>query len=116
MRVRQRCRCHRAHREPLVTRLLGGPCASKADLCKASFPITYVSPKAVPMLVLHGTADETIPYRHALALVDKLNGAGATVELFTADGAPHTFWNSARWYDPTLAAMERFLNTYLLSK
>ena len=96
--------------------LLGGTCASKADRCKASSPNTYVSPEATPMLVLHGAADETFPYCHALALMEKMKAAGAAVEMFTAHGGPHTFWNSARWYDPSLAAMERFLNKHLFSK
>lgn len=101
-----------AHRESMVTRFLGSRCEDNRKLCREASPISYATKSAAPVLVMQGTADETVPYRQATALVEKLKAAGATVELFTAPDAGHTFWSTAKWYEPSEKAMEEFLMRY----
>ncbi len=103
-----------AHREPLVTRLLGGKCEARKELCREASPIAHVSKSSVPFLLMSGTGDETVPYRQIEAMAGKLRASGVEVEVFTAPGAPHTFWNSPRWYDESLEAMQKFLMEHLL--
>ena len=97
------------HRESMVTRFLGGKCTDKPDICIEASPLAHASKSTVPMLILHGTADETVPYPQATAMVEKLKAAGARVELFTAPEGAHTFWSTAKWYAPSERAMEDFL-------
>jgi acetyl esterase/lipase len=101
-----------AHRESLVTRFLGGKCEAKIEVCKQASPVSHVSASAAPILIMHGTADETVPYRQAEAMVAKLKAAGAAVEFFTAPEGAHTFWSTPEWYGPSEKAMEEFLGRH----
>ena len=92
-----------------VEEFLGGKCEERVALCREASPISHVRPGLVPFLILHGTGDQTVPYRQASAMADRLKAAGVKVELFTAPDAPHTFWGLKQWYEPTLMAMETFL-------
>lgn len=70
-------------------------------------------PKAVktikpPLLVIHGTADETLDYRHSQAMQE----INPTLELLLLEGAGHTFggkhpWNSDELPEDTLKAVEK---------
>ena len=42
-----------------------------------------------PTLIVHGTADATVPYTDSQALYNRLNAADVKCELFTLNGAPH---------------------------
>jgi acetyl esterase/lipase len=102
-----------AHRASLGLKFLGGGPTELPDVYRDASPIFHVHKTATPFLILHGTADETVPYRHAVAMTEKLKAAGDSVQLFTADGGPHTFWTDPRWYTPSLEVMEEFLRTAL---
>ncbi|QOV89728.1 alpha/beta hydrolase [Humisphaera borealis] len=54
-------------------------------------PLYWVTPRAAPMLLLHGTEDKYVNYEQALWMRDKLNAAEVPVELVTLDGAGHGF-------------------------
>jgi acetyl esterase/lipase len=96
-----------------VARFLGKGCSEAPGLCREASPISHVSRSAPPFLILHGTADATVPYRQAEEMVRKLRQAGVRAELFTAGDAPHTFWASREWYEPVLKAIEGFLQKRL---
>ena len=57
---------------------------------KAS-PVTYAHKNAAPLLMVHGTADTTVPASQSEALDAALAQAGAEHELIIVPGAPHTF-------------------------
>lgn len=97
----------------MVSDFLGGSCSARHDICTEASPVDHVHPGLPAFLVLHGTADKTAPYEQAKAFVDKLKAAGNSVELFTADGAPHTFWAEKKWLVPTEQAMCVFLRAKL---
>ena len=46
-------------------------------MAKAASPITYVSRDAAPFLIVHGTADNTVPLAQAESLDAALKKAGA---------------------------------------
>ena len=92
-----------------TARFLGGKCEERLELCRQASPITHAGRSAAPILILHGTADQTVPYRQATAMVDKLKAAGAVAELFTAPDGAHTFWSTPKWYEPSEKAMTDFL-------
>lgn len=56
------------------------------------FSVTsYIDSDDPPYLILHGTADKTVPVSQSEILADALAGAGVPHELVIIEGAPHTF-------------------------
>ena len=52
-------------------------------------PITHVAPGLPPFLLVHGSADKTVPYAQSLAFQQKLRESGDVCNLITIPGAPH---------------------------
>ncbi len=61
------------------------------ELYKKASPINYVDAKDAPMLLVHGTADETVPLSQSETLAAALKTAGVEHELVVIPDAPHTF-------------------------
>lgn len=76
-------------------------------------PLFHVGRVAGPVLVLHGTADNTVPIRQSRALVAALEEAGKAVEFKPLDGLGHAFANSAE--NPTWGDLVGFLKRSLAS-
>ena len=71
--------------------MLGKPREEAAALYRAASPVTYVDKNDPPILILHGTADKTVPVAQSELFAAKLKQAGARHELVIVEGAPHTF-------------------------
>ena len=54
-------------------------------------PRTYFDRVTEPVLIHHGTADESCPIRWSRASLRALRAAGATAAMFTYQGEPHAF-------------------------
>jgi acetyl esterase/lipase len=65
--------------------------AEAPELYKAASPLTYVHKDGAPMMIVHGTADETVPLSQSETLVKALKEAGAAPEFIVIPDAPHTF-------------------------
>lgn len=65
--------------------------AEAPDLYKKGSPTNYVDKNDAPMLLIHGTADETVPMSQSQTLAKTLQDAGVENELVIIPGAPHTF-------------------------
>lgn len=61
------------------------------DLYKKGSPITYLDAKDPPMLLVHGTADETVPLSQSETFLRIAKEKGAPCALEVIPGAPHTF-------------------------
>lgn len=59
-----------------------------ATLAHAS-PVTHASAGDPPFLVVHGTADEVIPYSQSVDMARRLKAAGVAVELVSVQGGSH---------------------------
>ena len=95
--------------DPAVRGLVGGPLKEKADVVKATSPLTYVSKQAVPIMTVHGTADARVNYNNAEKLEAALKQAGTTHYLIPMVGAGHGIPMK-----PELAKrMEQFWEMYL---
>jgi alpha-L-fucosidase 2 len=57
-------------------------------LAEAS-PATCVRPGLPPFLLLHGNADDRIPYQQSVNILDRLKAAGVPSELITIEGGGH---------------------------
>jgi acetyl esterase/lipase len=85
--------------------LIGGPISALPDLARAASPALVAGPGAPPFLILHGDADDLVPFAQSRALADALRRAGGEVELVAVPGASH-FW---RGVDDLGALVDRSL-------
>ena len=69
--------------------LLGDPVEEKRDVALKASPLYYVHPYVVPVLVIHGDADKTVPLEQALWLIDRMKECGARVESVIIPGQGH---------------------------
>jgi acetyl esterase/lipase len=70
-------------------RFLGGSIEEKPDNYRRASPITWVSPDDPPILLLHGTADTTVPYDQSVRLKKAYDKLGLHAELVPIEGATH---------------------------
>ena len=62
------------------------------EIYKKASPVTYVSAGDAPMLIVHGTADETVDVSQARTMAAALKNAGVEHQLEIVPDAPHTFY------------------------
>ena len=72
-----------------VKALLGGSAQERPELARSASPINYVHGDEPPMLVVHGTADQLVPYIQAELLVGAMDKAGAPYHFHTVVGGGH---------------------------
>jgi dipeptidyl aminopeptidase/acylaminoacyl peptidase len=76
---------------PSLTLMLGGSPEAQADRYREESPLNYAERINVPLLIIHGTADNTVPYRQSQLLMKALEKAGKQYKLVTYDGIGHGF-------------------------
>ena len=106
-----------------VADLVGGPNAKSYALAwlgsqpnrdvvaRRVSPLTWVRSGLPPVITIHGDADPSVPFQHALRLRDALTNAGVPNELVTIPGGGHGSFapeEEARAY----AAIDAFLKKY----
>ncbi len=91
-----------------VAKFLGKTYAEDPALYESASPLSLVHAGAPPFLLLHGDADTTVPYRQSAEMKAALEKAQVRVELLTAEGAAHGFFNRPPWFEPTRKRMEEF--------
>ena len=69
--------------------LLGGDAQSIPEKARRASPMTYVSAKACPTLIMHGDADKTVPISQSETFAKALKAAGADSTLVVVPGAGH---------------------------
>lgn len=77
--------------ETPMAKLIGGPPAQLPALAAQAGPVNHVSSSASPFLLVHGTADEALPFSQSEVLHELLVAAGANTTLLPVEGAGHTF-------------------------
>lgn len=84
---------------------MGAPLAEIPERCRAAAPYTYAHADVPPFLIVHGTADNTVPMRQSQRFYDALVKAAGEerAELHILDGVPHHSkpWNN----DPAIAGI-----------
>jgi acetyl esterase/lipase len=61
------------------------------DTYRSFTPLSYVRPGFPPTIILHGTADQSIPVAASVKLYQAMIDAGVPVELHVVDGVTHVF-------------------------
>jgi dipeptidyl aminopeptidase/acylaminoacyl peptidase len=72
-------------------------------------PAHHIGPHTPPTLILHGKKDTTVPYASVVAFESVMKKAGQPCKLVGYEGAEHTFFRRAEYYDKTLAEADAFL-------
>lgn len=65
--------------------------AEAPELYKQADPRSHIDQSDPPLLILHGTADKTVPVADSEALAAAMKAAGAAHQLEIIPDAPHTF-------------------------
>lgn len=68
--------------------LLGGSCSAVPERYSAASPAALL-PLGVPQVLIHGTADDRVPFAMSQAYAAKAQAAGDTIQLITLPGADH---------------------------
>jgi len=92
---------------PYTVQWLGNQ-PNRADIAKASSPLTYVRAGVPPTIAIHGDADPLVPYTHSVRLLDALQKAGVAHELVTVPGGGHGNFAPDQW-QRSFAAIQKFL-------
>ena len=71
--------------------LLGGDRMHALDTHRRASPINWVTPDSAPILAIHGTRDQNVPFEQSVILVDRMRSAGVEAELETIAEAGHGF-------------------------
>ena len=66
-----------------------GSRSDRAEVAQRVSPLTYVRAGLPPVLSIHGDADQTVPYNHAVRLHEALEQAGVPNRLITVPGGGH---------------------------
>lgn len=94
----------------VISLLLGANVFGKQGRARAAAanPITYIDGSEPPFLILHGDADDVVPYKQSVYLRDALEEAGVPVSLHRVHGGGHGFAGS-----DINAVIDAFLDYYL---
>lgn len=82
-------------------------------MLRALSPVNHVRPGLPPFLLVHGDADQSVPYEQSITFQARLREQGVACELLTLPGAPHrlTEWSRSvpDWQDQLVAWLHRAL-------
>ncbi len=74
-----------------LPQLLGGDRQAALDMHLRASPLSWVNPDSAPVLAIHGTRDQNVPYEQSLFLMERLKSVGVEAELETIAEAGHGF-------------------------
>jgi dipeptidyl aminopeptidase/acylaminoacyl peptidase len=92
-----------------------GPLPAAAALYRERSPVNHAARITVPLLVLQGDRDRTVPKAQADAVVDAVRRAGGTVEYHVYEGEGHG-WSKPETVADELERSERFLTRWVLKR
>jgi acetyl esterase/lipase len=78
-------------------------------------PISYVKAGFPPTILLHGTADTTIPMEASLQLFEAMRAAGVKVEMHIVEGVTHIFDANVEFADASAQWIDLFLDRHVVN-
>jgi acetyl esterase/lipase len=113
--VAMACVCNMELRGAAVTEFIGAPLESRSDTIKAASPITYVSRRSAPLLLLHSRTDPVVPFAQSAEIEELYRRASAAVSLKEINApATHAFWNETRYFAETMKLAVEFFRLNLV--
>ena len=92
-----------------------GPLPEAAAQYRQRSPVERAGSIIAPLLILQGTADDTVPAAQSTAVADRLRALGRPVELHLYDGEGHG-WNRPETVVDELGRTESFLRRHVLRR
>ena len=94
-----------------INLLLGGTVADKAKLAKEASPVTWISRRDPPFLIIQGEKDESVNPDQATELSAKLKQNGIPNEVIIVPGAPHygTMFDAGNIRKEILTYLDKYL-------
>jgi acetyl esterase/lipase len=89
-----------------------GSLPNRKEVADRVSPLTYVRRGIPPILTIHGDADPTVPYTHALRLREALDAAGVPNRLHTVPGGGHGNF-SVDQFQQIYETVRRFLREHV---
>jgi len=85
------------------------------DAYRSIRPSSYVNPAFPPTLLLHGTADQSIPVEESVRLYEALKAEGVPVEIHIIDGVTHMFDMHADLAEMSALWIDLFLDRHVVN-
>lgn len=91
---------------------------SYCALIRNASPINHVRKGLPPFLLIHGTADKTVPYSQSRKMCEKIRSAGGACEVFAVEDADHGIgkWETDPAFQAYKAKMIDWLRVTLRTK
>ena len=93
-----------------VTQFLHASLAQNPELWTRASPVNHISATGPPILLIHGTADESVLPQQSSQFAEQYLKAGGRVELVLIQNAPHPFWNYTPWFEDTMNRAATFFH------
>ncbi len=99
-----------------LPQLLGGDRMAALDAHFRASPLAWVNPDSAPVLAIHGTRDQNVPFEQSLFLLERLKSVGVEAELETIAEGGHGFKGAdeERAFARTLDFLNRKLKPQLV--
>lgn len=94
---------------PAAVKYMGGTPDELPEAYRLASPLLHVDADTPPCLLVHGTADETVPHEQSTLFAEALRAVGQRVELVLVEDQPHGFFNQDPWFEPIYAEVEGFV-------
>ena len=82
---------------------------------RAISPISYVVPGFPPTMLLHGTADTSIPVVASFQLYEAMRAAGVKVEMHIVEGVGHIFDSHVEFAEASAHWIDLFLDRHVVN-
>lgn len=92
-----------------------GSMPNRVEVARRVSPLSYVRADLPPVLTIHGDADPTVPYTHAVRLHEELTRAGVPNRLHTVSGGGHGNF-SLDEHQRAFAVVRSFLREHLADR
>lgn len=93
------------------SKLVGGAIQENKEKTRSASPIHYVHPSAPPILIMHGDADDVVPYEQSVEMFKALRKAGNYAEMYKVKAAGHIGFTQPQ----TMNIVKEFFNSHLKS-
>jgi acetyl esterase/lipase len=94
----------------IVERFLHASPTQNPKLWARASPVNHVSAGGPSVLLIHGTADESVLPEQSSRFAELYRKVGGQVELVLIPKAPHPFWNYIPWFDDTMNRAAAFFH------
>ncbi|MHA7944783.1 alpha/beta hydrolase fold domain-containing protein [Formosa sp. 3Alg 14/1] len=96
----------------LFKRLLGGTLEEKPELARLLSPTEFLNSDSLPVLLVHGDSDKTLPIINSQYMVEVAKEKGADVELLTVVNGGHSFSGDI---SPSQEEIDEYTTQFILS-